>query len=572
MRLILLGMALCWSAIAALPGATEAWKVMGVAVCAAALLGTGTFKLESRIVMALLIYVGAALLSTAFALDPALAIVGSLARSQGLLSAMAMIVLAAAAATLGSEQRLRLYRLAAFTGLGMSAYVLLQKAGMDPVVWDGQSQERPAGTMGNATTLAGWLVLLLPMTVLWLRQGPASRWWMVAAVSLQMAALLACGSRSAGLALVTVGLMVLVMRYRRWRLLPLLISGLLVLGVLLISLRPDSISDRGYLWSLASHSLLNAPVVMDTDGRVDNLRPLRTWLGYGPDQQQAALAASSGVVAGGRDAAQGWQADRAHQGLLDRLLETGVLGLLALCVVAVSAIVALRRGWRSEHCRPEAMALMVALGAWMLHLQASFALTGDYVLAWVLIGCAWAMGRGDARQIDSEAPSSSFHQNNAMKRTTSHAQVFAILLRAGMAGFLLLGALAVASWLPMSWLERLTPALVADRHYIEGQQQYLHAVTSTSTESPELLLDAARDFERAADLNRHDRDAAFAAVSAWIEAYAAGADESALHRAQIRLHQLEQAAAGDPRLVPVQARVSGLMGTRPPLSDPDRKP
>jgi hypothetical protein len=541
--LTLLTVALIWSALVVWPGGSEVLKVAGVALAAALMIPWIQVPTEPRTRWAMLAVVAAALGAGLLALEPSAALVGSQARAQGLLIAAALIILALAASTCTAAQRSLLYRRAALLGTVVSIYALLQRAGLDPVQWEAQSDHRPAATLGNATTLAGWLILLLPPSLLNLRSGGSRLWWIP--IGLQLTALLLTESRSAVLALALAGLVLwLVWNPRQFRLgLPLLLM-LLLGAVALAAWRPASLHDRAYLWRSAAQAITDPHPVLDAQGRSDRNPALRLWFGYGPDQQQAALDDVDRAGAGARSEALSWAADRAHQGLLDGLLETGLFGLLSSLILIWAVACALRRGLAAgSRSRQEAAALGLALAAWLLHLQASFALSGDRSLAWIWIGCVLGLAGDPSPKAGVVAPGPAPRFGG---------------LRVPAMVLLLLGALAAVQWLPVRLQQQLAPALASQNEFLAGQQHYLQALAVAPGESAALLRASAQAFERAAELRPHDRDAVFAAASAWVETAATAADPLAMDRARARIAQLEQSARGDPRLAPLTLRANAV--------------
>ncbi len=536
----LLTLALIWSTLVVWPGGSEALKVAGVALAAAAMIPWIRMPSGRSTRWALLAFIATALMAAVLALEPSASLIGSQARAQGLLISIALLILALAASHCSDSQRQQLYRHAALLGAVVAVYALLQRAGLDPVHWQAQSGHRPAATLGNATTLAAWLILLLPPSLLNLRSG-ASRWWWIP-VFLQLLALLLTESRSAVLALALAGLLLWLLTHPRLlRLgLPLLLVVLLA-AVALAAWRPASLHDRAYLWRTAVAAITDPQPVLDAQGRADRHPALRLWFGYGPDQQQAALAKVTEADAVARSEARAWTADRAHQGLLDRLLEAGLFGLLSSLMLIWVLARALRLGL-AEAVAPsqEAAALGLALAAWLLHLQANFALSGDRSLAWIWIGCALGLARGGSRAAGGTGPGS--------------GPLFSGLRLMAMA-LLLLGALAAVQWLPAALQQRLAPALASQQEFVDGQRHYLRALAAAPGESGALLRASAQAFERAAVLRPHDRDAAFAAASAWVETAAAAADPAALAKAGERLAQLQRSSARDPRLKPLAQRI-----------------
>ena len=538
----LLTVALAWAALAVWPGASEPFKVAGVALVSALLVLRTPFEMARLPRLALLGCSVAALLAACCALEPAMALVGSLARAQGALIALALGVLAWAASGLRPGDRQALYRHAAILGGLLASYVLLQRFGVDGISWTHQVPGRPAATLSNATSLAGWLVLLLPMSAA-LTAGVRSRFWWTL-TGLQLAALLAAGSRSALLALLAVGatLWLLQEPRRRRYAAPALLAGLALLMALAFW-RPASLQDRAQLWRTAVQALVVTAPLVDLYRQPDPTPGLRPWLGFGPDQQQAPLAAARSPL-GGRAEAAGWEADRAHQWLLDRALEMGLIGVLSGLLLMLAVAGSLLRSWRTDDAdqRREALCLALALGAWLLHLQAGFALTGDRTLAWIWIGLALALGREATVTLPPDSP-------------TARG---GLILRIALALLLTIGGLAAGGVLPDAQLRRLAPALAAERDFVDGQQRYARALAAEPQRAAVELVASAHAFESAAGLRRFDRDAALAAASAWIEAAANGAGPAALQQSERWLQRAQAIGTDEQRLAPLRARIAAV--------------
>lgn len=534
-------LAIAWAALAIQPLTSEPLKVAGVAVVAALLLPGTLATLLRR--PALLAAAAAVLLSSCFALEPA-AWIGSAARGQGALIAFSVLVLAAAASSLAAAERRNVRAGAAGLGALLAIYVLVQYAGLDPLSWQGAVERRPTATLSNATTLAGWLLLLLPVTLACAVEVEHGRRWLwLACALLQAAALLASGTRSAIAALALVAIGAWALRDQRSRRLAMVLLAAAGVSVLVLAAwRPASLQDRAHLWRSALTALASPHPLTDLAGLPDRHAVLRPWIGFGPDQQQPALEAAARSTPVERVDARGWSADRAHQMLLDRALEMGVIGLIAGLWLLLAVARALWRGWQSgdDGRRREALALGVALAAWLLHLQASFGLTGDRTLAWVWIGMALALGDREALA----APAS---------------RVWSLrLLGIGLAGGLLLGAAAAGGWLSPQLSARLAPALQAEREYAAGQAAYAQAVTATGAGASRDMAAAAAAFEHATALRRFDRDAALAAASARVELAAMAASGDDLARARIWADSVRRLAPADPRLQAVDRRIAAV--------------
>jgi len=547
--------------VAVQPATSEALKVAGVAVVAAWLLlqqATLTSFLRQP---ALLVSAVVVLLSSWFALESAVWI-GSAARSQGALIGLALLLLAAAASSLDDADRQCVRRAAAALGAVVSVYVLLQFAGVDPMSWQGSVERRPSATLSNATTLAGWLLLLLPPTVASALDAERRRGLWIAMLLLQLSALLATGTRSAVAALALVGIVAWICSEPRRRRAGLaLLAAALIAIVLLAAWRPASLQDRAYLWRIGVAALVSPDALVDLHGQTDAADALRPWLGYGLDLQQPALTQASAATPGARAETDGWTADRAHQAIVDRALEMGVAGLIASLLLVLAVLRALHVGWHSDSARRrrEALVLAVALAAWMLHLQTSFGLTGDRTLAWVWIGMALALARREPASAESL---------DVANRSCGWS-LRALGIASGAA--LLYAALGAGGWLSPAPTARLAPALQAEREYAAGQAAYAQAMATTGAGASSSMTTAAEAFERAAQLRRHDRDAALAAASARIEAAALSASVDDLARARGWAHAAGRLAPGDPRLAPLEQRIAAV-AARMDASGPTEPP
>lgn len=522
---LLLG-ALAWTTLVAHAGGSEAFKAAGLAAIAAILALVAGLPL-ARTLWPLAACALALTISSLAALEPWAALAGSHARALGFASVGAGLLLAAHAGGLSGAQRERLYAGLGLLGGLVAAYALAQRAGLDPWSWRGADPLRPAATLGNATTLAGWLLLALPPTCLlaWRSQ----RAWGALAL-LQFAALLASGTRSAWLGLAGMALCLYAARLGWRRTWPWALA-LAFAAAAMLAWRPASIADRTHLWRAAGAAWAQPAELPDLAGGVDPLRPWRQLVGYGPDQQRAALDPRLAGTQPARADAAGWEADRAHQALLDTLLQFGLLGLACAASLLLAIALALRRAIARREHAPEAWMLALALGAWALHQQFAFALNADQALALVLAGAALGL------------------DPSAGTRSRRAALPVALLLAAVAASAFDAGRNSPGA--------RLAPALAAERAFALGQSDYAAALADSASR-PRLLRRAALHFERAVALRRYDRDAALAAASAWVEAAASergGAAAQALASARHFMTAVARMTPAEPRLAALSARV-----------------
>lgn len=515
----LLILVLAWTALVVANPAPEAAKLAGL--CAGLALALPLARLP-RPPAVLFLLALAWLSATLLSRDPWHTLLGTLARNQGVLAAFALLVLAWCAGALDPRARQSLLMAIAAIGALLGGYALLQRAGLDPLLWRHGDPARPAATVGNPVTLAGWLVLALPLSFSLWRQPALPKAALALLLALQAGGLLVSGSRGAWLALLLASFAVALWRAapqlrQRW-----LWAGLplLLLAFSLATLRPQSIDDRLALWQAGVQAIVT-PSALDWRGESDPRAAWRWLIGHGADRQCGPLDAALARQAL-RPAAAGWRADRAHQALLDRWLEAGLVGVLAM---AVLALVLVRSLWRA-HSVPVTPFLAVALLAWALHLQFAFALTADRTLAWLLIGLALRPPG------QSPAP---------------RHRLWAVL-----PALLLLGGAALAAGIGPAALQ---PARAAESAFREGQAHYRIALASGAAAE---YAAAAQAFSRALAHDRHDRDAAFAAASALAEACARGA-AAHCRATESFLARAERLAANDPRWAELRARIGAAL-------------
>jgi hypothetical protein len=196
------------------------------------------------------------------------------------------------------------------------------------------------------------------------------------------------------------------------------------------------------------------------------------------------------------------------------------------------------------------LVLGIALAAWLLHLQASFALTGDRTLAWIWIGMALALGGRQNVAADSHS-----------QRPAPIAARWLLVRRGvavGASAVMACAALAASGHLSPAATARLAPALQAERDYRAAQIAYARALTETGTAATLGMTAAAVAFERALVLRRHDPDAALAAASARVETAALGASVDDLLLARTWAAAARRLAPADPRLFALDQRIASV--------------
>lgn len=115
-------------------------------------------------VLALILVYG---LATIFSINPRISWAGSYQRLQGTYTTLSYIVIFAlmAAGIRTPEQVRRVVNMVIVASIPVALYGLLQHFGHDPLPWGGNVQERVAGHLGNAIFIAAYLIMVIPLTL-----------------------------------------------------------------------------------------------------------------------------------------------------------------------------------------------------------------------------------------------------------------------------------------------------------------------------------------------------------------------------------------------------------------------
>src|SRR5581483_11488570 len=315
------------------------------------------------------------LVSTVFSLLPAISWWGSYTRLQGTYTTLSyMLIFAAVAAHLRRREQVdRLLDAISAAGFAVALYGILQHFGADPLPWGSGAIGRSASTAGNAVFMAGYLGMVVPLSIYraygcwfsgglyagpwhWLRRGV----WLAVVVS-EVLAMVFSLSRGPELGLVA-GLaswaVVELSRHRpSWRgaisgaiALPLLLAALLNVprgplqaatdlpGIRLVSQfvesRGQSVSIRVELWKSVVAAMAPHDPIRTPQGQDDRFNSIRLIVGYGPEVTYEALARFLPEELLHLDPEQ-W--DRPHNETLGSLISTGMLGALACLGLFASA-------------------------------------------------------------------------------------------------------------------------------------------------------------------------------------------------------------------------------------------
>lgn len=307
-------------------------------------------------------------LSTLTALEPRDALLGAYLRRHGLVTWLALVVTFVGACQVARSEvgRGRLVTAAIVGSVWPCLYALMQAAGADPISWTDTIPGRAAGTIGNPLFLAGYLVVVVPITAVRAVGSPAC----AACVLLQLAALAATGSRGPALALGAAVLAgVVVLQIRRWRLAMTLAVGIIVVATAAVTWVPEL--RPAFAGQLLDTSSGSGRVRVLIWRGIRELMPgsgWRLWLGYGPESLRHVFPPHYTPEIGRIEQSEAMP-DRAHNEMLDSLVGAGLVGVV--CEVAFLAAV-LAAAWRVRDRRWRG-GLLAAAVAHILEIQLGIA-------------------------------------------------------------------------------------------------------------------------------------------------------------------------------------------------------
>ncbi len=129
--------------------------------------GLWTRVRRTPLVLPALVLVASYLLSTALSVVPRISFFGSYVRMQGTFSYLSYVAIFMMMLTnlRTRDQVSRLLHTVILTSLPISIYGIIQHAGLDPLPWGGNVQERVAANMGNAIFVAAYLIMAVFLTL-----------------------------------------------------------------------------------------------------------------------------------------------------------------------------------------------------------------------------------------------------------------------------------------------------------------------------------------------------------------------------------------------------------------------
>lgn len=358
----------------------------------------------------LAIFVGSALLSTAFAVNHGVALFGTYYRYEGLLTIAGYGALYwLAARVLRLQEAWRVVRLLVLVGYAVALLAIVQSVVLSVLIGGGASESgrqfagvlRAASTFGNPYPLSAFLALVLPLAAheVVRARSPADC-LLAAGIVLTLAlTLLLTFSRSAWLgALLGLGIVVarpLGSSLRSGRTRPLAVG---VLAVCALGLAAGGVT-RAAGPPRALAAVVERAVTLADPAQGSGATRLHVWrdtveliaarplVGWGPDT--FALVYPNFQTG---DWTPGFEIDRAHAELLQVAANQGLVGLAAYLWLLGAVAVAFWRG----RAQPGASALFGAWIAYQLSQQAEFSWLPSAAPAWLLTAAAVTVWAGAA--------------------------------------------------------------------------------------------------------------------------------------------------------------------------------
>ena len=396
--------------------------------------------------------------STLTSVHSRISLMGSYQRGQGTLFALSLIVIALLVAThlRTRDEVARLLGAVVLGSLPITLYALMQRAGLDPLLWGGDVTRRVTSSMGNPIFLGGYLVMVIPLTLAgltalvpaaWnaLRSGEATsnglRFLRVAGymglllcglpiLILQVLALALTASRGPFLALLATAIPTILLLIavplrktsRRW--IPIGLTGLLTLSVLIVLIvvsfvpvsyttgplslttDPDQAPTglvRQLIWEGSRKLIYTRPA---PGGQPDRWASLRSLLGYGPETMYFTYNQVYQPEMG-RYESRSASPDRAYNQLLDIGVNLGWAGAIVFLLLLAAYLASAMANVVTARGAVEAIAAIGAFGAGLAHfVEAQFGIPtlSTQLLFWIGLGTTAALlSRHEAVASEEEA-------------------------------------------------------------------------------------------------------------------------------------------------------------------------
>ncbi len=371
-----------------------------------------------------------ALVSTLASLHPMISLLGSYERQAGFHNFLAygLLFLFVIAFFRSKEKIQRLILALNFSAAIICIYGLIQVFGLDFLHWSESSTARIFSSFGQPNFFGHYLVVLLPLTLyaaFHIAKKLITKIAFIALALAELVCLVFTYSRSAWLALAfTIALIVIaVLIHYKKKKSGIALAIILVSGIILISLAPVrnfilqrvdysklAVSDR--IVSALDFNLGSTAIRLkywNAAAHAFNGQPLYRYLfGFGPDTQASVFAPLYQADWAYYEHINSFP-DRAHNNILDFILQYGFLGFSAFILFVCIALKGLWQKLRFEKGKEYWLALAVSasLSAYTINNFFSFSLTAMAMLLFVLMALGWLIG---ARNVDNNEIKISFFQ------------------------------------------------------------------------------------------------------------------------------------------------------------------
>ena len=352
------------------------------------------------------------IITTVMAVNPAISFWGTASRQAGLLSLLSLPILYFSIRTAieTDQQRTTLLRMLALGSISPCLIALVKRALLHQQATDGELVYRVLGSLGNPLYLAGYLVMVIPITGYLIGHAwPLQKKWAITSVLLLIAQLVTLHFTQARTAQATLvlgiaaGIGLLILRRRK----PKEIIACSVLAVIAFAVafkpltqkleqisRDASMQSRLQLWqeigTQRQQYADSAYAEMNRDARAN----LRAWLGWGPDSMGQLLGPWQPPEAGLANAKLRYF-DRSHNQNLDLLLAHGWPGLILYNFCFIAAALFLLRHHRQGGWT---LAVLMTLGIHYLEQQMMFLTAGTAMLLALFFGLCHTANRPPNRR------------------------------------------------------------------------------------------------------------------------------------------------------------------------------
>lgn len=264
----------------------------------------------------------------------------------------------------------------------IAAYALLQRYGLDPVVWNAhatwQGEVRPFSTLGHPGQLAGWLAVVLPFALDETATQAGRRKWFAAASTLIIIATLVLTLARAGWLAALAGAAVwAALQWRGWSRRSTVIAAVALLIVVMASSQLEWVQSR-------VHSFFVIPTRWQLTASAVSAFLERPWLGYGLDTFTLVSQRHGNPEFWSYE----WGATPQHaHALVPQVAATlGSIGLLALGAVAALIIRSVVRNLRAPSVPPAVIGAASAfiVGALLFFHGAATTALGIGCIAWLI--------------------------------------------------------------------------------------------------------------------------------------------------------------------------------------------